>query len=537
MRTTTSIGSRGIVGKLIFSAFGLFFAFMGSMFAKQEWQSLQEIRAMQKWTAVPCTIETSRLEDHGEDFRLAVTYSYRVDGHTFTCDQYGMRKYFTADSIAEIKSAEKKLQPGKVIDGHCNPDHPSEAVLNLPAIGSARSALTFSLIFPAAGILISSIPWLRSRKSRRSRPSATQAKSPKIFLLIFGSVFALFGSIMIKPFLITPLQKSQDSKTWNEIAAVVVSSKVKSHSDDDGTTYSPYIAYRYTIDGEEYFGDRYTFVGGSSSGRDRKAAIVRQYPNGREFTLYVNPADPSESVIIRDAGAELLFGLIPLVFTIIGIAIIIGGFKAGKASPKKLDDRQAREHIIELKGKSRLGAALFITLFAIVWNGAVYLIYRADAGPLFLSIFGFFGIVSIVLAVKTILSMFNPRPSVEITPGDIRPGTSVAVRWRMDGKVERIRRLAISVQCLRVTTETSGSGKNRSTRVVKTPVYDEEVQTTTHPREIATGTAQFHIPEEKPFSLPGNHGGIQWQLTFRGDIPRWPDIKEEMEFLVYPARS
>jgi len=152
-------------------------------------------------------------------------------------------------------------------------------------------------------------------------------------------------------------------------------------------------------------------------------------------------------------------------------------------------------------------------------------------------IFGIFDLIIIGAAIHSILAIFNPRPTVEISPGAIRPGTSVALRWRINGRTDRIGKLTLSLQCLRITTETSGSGKNRSTRIVKTPLFEDELLSTDKQNEIVQGTLKFRIPEEKPFSLPGNDSGIQWQLLFHGDIPRWPDLKQELPFIVYPKKA
>lgn len=532
---SVSISSRGPAGKIIFSLFGLFFAFIGTQFVQQEWKGLQEVKAMQQWAQTNGIITSSAVKDHGEDFRLDLTYQYKVDGQRFTASRYGKRKYLTAESITEIKAAEKKFQKGQTQTIFYNPSNPAEAVLTLPTIGKARRGLMFTFLFPGFGLLFAILPWLSGRKSRKKSGNKTSPKSGNRFLIIFGSIFALVGALMIKPLFITPLQKSQDAKTWDEVAAVVVSSKVKSHDSDDGTTYSPYIAYRYEIDGTEYFGDQYKFMGGSSSGHASKAAIVRQYPKGHTFTVFVNPANPKESVIIRDAGAELLFGLIPLIFTTVGIIIIFFAFKKG--SHQKLDETQSSEHVVILKGSSPIGPAIFITIFSIIWNGVVYLIWRSEAGWLFLSLFGFFGIVSIIAAIHKILATFNPRPEVEITPGHIHPGTNVALRWRISGKIERIQSIKIELKCLKVTTVTSGTGKNRSTRVVKTPLYECELFDGSKNHEIAQGVLEFYIPQDQPASRPGNTNGIEWQVAFLGDIPRWPDIKDEFKFLVYPETA
>lgn len=528
---STRSGGGGIIGKLVFTAFGLFFAFIGSQFVKQEWKGLQETKAMQQWTQTSCTIVSSAMKDDGEDFRLEVSYRYEVNEKIFTSTRYGKRPHYTAETVGEIDQTRKRLQPGKPFDCHYNPANPAEAVLDLPTMKGARRSVGLTLLFPGFGLLFATLPWLRGRKKKKEPNLAEPpkpARSGKRFLILFGAVFALFGLIALKPMFITPLQKTNDAKMWNAMSATVVSSKVKSHSDDDGTTYSPYIAYRYEVAGEEYLGDQYTFMGGSSSGRDSKAEIVRQYPKGHTFNIYVNPNDPTESVIKRDASKSLLFGLIPLIFVFVGIAIIIAGFRAKKA---KLDPAQSHEHVVTLEGSSPIKKAVGLSLFTAIWNTIVYFIAVSDAPLLMAIIFGFFGVIMLGAAIHAILAIFNPRPTVEITPGDIRPGTSVALRWRING---RIGRLTLSLQCLRVTTVTSGSGKNRSTRTVKTPIFEDELLTTDRQNEIAQGTLQFRIPEEKPYSLPGNDGGIQWQLVFHGDIRRWPDLKQELPFTVYP---
>lgn len=532
MHFSTHAGG-GIAGKIIFSVFGLFFAFMGSMFVKQEWNALQDIKAMQQWVQPPCTIETSKTEDAGEDFQLVVTYRYAVNGKTFTGDQYGKRRYFKAETIGEIKSAEKQFPPGKTVQGFYNPANPAEAVLDRPTVKNAKRSLGLTFIFPAFGLLFAGLPWMRGR-GRKTTPK--KERSARFFLIPFGSIFAAVGLLMIKPLLVDPMQKTQAAKTWNEVPATVVSSKVKSHDSDDGTTYSPYIAYRYVVDGSEYFGDQYTFMGGSSSGYDGKAEIIRRYPRNMEFTVFVNPDNPSESVINREASWTLLFGLIPLVFAAAGIAIIIAGFRA-KGGSTPLDQKQAGEHVVALKGKSPKAKAVGLTLFAGIWGGAIFLILKSDAPILFPIVFGLFGIAIAAGAVHAVLATFNPRPVAEITPGRIHPGTQVALRWRIGGRTERISTLTVSLQCLKVTTETRRSGSETRTSVIKTPIHDEELLQSSQQHGIAQQAVTFTIPADRPASRPGNCNGIQWQLVFHGDIARWPDMKEELPFLVYPQET
>jgi uncharacterized membrane protein YidH (DUF202 family) len=533
--TVTTQAGGGIIGKVIFSVFGLFFAILGSQFVKQEWQSLQKTKEMQQWAPMVCTVEACTVDDAGNDFRLTVSYRYTVNSHSYTADQYGKHRYLTRKTIGEIKAAEKKLQPGEHIDGFYNPADPAQAVLHLPTLGSAKTSLSMTFLFPAFGILFATLPWLRKKGNTKRKDH--KETSPKIALILFGAIFALVGSAMIKPMIVEPLRKIQSAKNWKTVPAVVVSSKVKSHSSDDGTTYSPYVAYRYEIDGQEFFGDQLTFIGGSSSGRESKAAIVRQYPAGHKFQIFANPENPAESVIHPEASAGLLLGLIPLLFAGIGIAIIIAGFRAKKNGDIQLNQKQASQRVVQLKSQSPLSKAIGLTIFASIWTGIVVLILKTDAPSLFLIIFGLFDVLIIGGAIHAILSIFNPRPSIEITPGNIHQGTDAALRWRIGGRVERISELEITLQCLKVTTETSGHGKNRSTRIVKTPLFEESLFKNSSPVQIPQGALKFHIPEEQPASRPGNQRGIQWQLHFHGSILKWPDIKDEFKFLVYPTQK
>lgn len=535
MGMNISIGKgSGIVGKLIATGFGLFFAFIGFLFVKSEWKNLQETKAMQEWERTTCTIVSCESEDAGENFRLLLAYRYTVAEKSYTAERYENRNHFyTAETIGEIKRMESRLAAGTTTEAYYDPSNPAEAVLVLPTVKGAMSSIGLTLIFPTFGLFFATLPWIAGRKrGSTKKPAQVGERSSKVFLIIFGLFFAVLSGLMIKPLLVTPLQQTRDAQNWQAVPAVVESSKVRSHSDDDGTTYSVYIAYCYEIHGKKHYGDRYTFMGGSSSGYDSKAEIVRQHPQGSEINVYVNPSDPSESVIRRDYSKSLLFGLIPLVFFMIGIAVMIAGFRSKKPS---LDMSQSQEHVVALQNPSRIGKAVGIIMFTVIWNGIVYFMFSSGEVPLwFASIFGIAGVIMIGASTYSILAIFNPKPTVEITPGNIQPGTNVAMRWRIGGRTDRIVSLSIKFQCLKVTTETTGSGKNRSSRVVRTPLHETELLQTQGQSEIAQGTLQFEIPEDQPASRSGNTSGIQWQLVFHGDIARWPDMKTELPFIVYP---
>jgi len=526
---------RGSKSEIIFTVAGLFFAFIGMKAVVSEWGKLQETTEMQEWKQTDCTIVSSKMNDKGKDFRLDLSYRYTVDGKIFTSSRYGKKPSFTAKKIRAFDATQKKLLKGKTVSCFYNPANPAESVIKRPSRKEAIGSILLALLVPLFGLFFAVLPWLAGRKKKKEKEEAEKTEKKKRFgskyiFLVLGLIFGCAGlAIFIFTFLL-PQQKIEASKSWLQIKAKVISSKVISSTNKNGTSYRPYIAYRYKIGGEEYLGDNYSFNPGSSSGSSEANKIIRTYSKGHSFPLYVNPNNPTESVIRRDLAPNKFLLILPIGFMLAGILLLTSMFHQKKF---QLDPEQARHHTILLKGPSPLGKAIKIVLFTLVWNGAVYFFIQSNE-RLFSIIFGFVALILIAASIYAILALFNPRPTAEISPGNIHPNTEISLRWRINGRINRIGKLTISLKCLRVTTVSTNSGTNHKRRVVKTPIYEEEIFITDQQNQIAQDQLQFTIPEDKPASILGEDGGIQWQLLFHGDISRWPDLKQEFPFFVYP---
>ncbi len=536
----TAVKFADAVPRLLFSGFGVFFAAMSFFIISQQKENLDEAKAMQSWTPVACTVESAEIEDDGDDYRLRIVYRYQPEeGRILRSDRFSADKFLTAETMGEIDRAQKQYPAGRKMTGYFNPQNREEAILKLPELADQRIGMGMAFLFPSVGILFAVVPWIGFfRKKEREPENRTEPETPKkkgkgqIGLILFGSIFVIVGLAVTKPVLITPLLKIEAAKAWGTASAVVVSSKVKTHEGDDGDTYSAYIAYRYEYNGREYIGDQYSFIGGSSSGYESKAEKVRQHPPGKELTVYVNPENPSESVINPNPTPELLFGLIPLVFVLAGAGVMFAGIRAG--GTRKLNPKQAGEHIVQLKAKSPVWKLTGISVFALVWNGVVVFLFIQNAPILFKTVFGFFGLFALFGVIHALLACFNPRPEVEITPGNMHPGTNAALRWNLKGSTERIQKLTIEIRCLKVNTVTRKTSDGTETSVEKIPLRTVPVFESQHNREIARNSIQFTLPPDLPPSRPGNDDGIEWQLLFHADIPKWPDLKESFKFLVYP---
>ncbi|MEM9597289.1 MAG: DUF3592 domain-containing protein, partial [Acidobacteriota bacterium] len=105
--------------------------------------------------------------------------------------------------------------------------------------------------------------------------------------------------------------------SWVELPCSITSTSIKETVGPDGSTYWPDIRYSFQLDGSEYEGKRYSFR--NATGDSRAAnEVLQRYPVGDEITCWVDPDNPSQSVIDRSPGWFLLLGLAPIPIIAIG---------------------------------------------------------------------------------------------------------------------------------------------------------------------------------------------------------------------------
>src|SRR5262245_13310882 len=88
---------------------------------------------------------------------------------------------------------------------------------------------------------------------------------------------------------------------------VVTASEVEIEHDSDGSTYTPQVAYLYSVARQELTGHRLQYQWSSFGPREARR-IVAQYPPGTAVKVYYNPRDPSDSLLLPglDSGHALI---------------------------------------------------------------------------------------------------------------------------------------------------------------------------------------------------------------------------------------
>lgn len=148
-------------------------------------------------------------------------------------------------------------------------------------------------------------------------------------LIGFGVIFATFGMFFSWMFCLGPMVRSYQARTWVQTPCIIVSSSVVENYGDDSTTYKVAVAYRYTVNGREYSGDRYNLASISDGNFGEKQQIVNSLPAGAERTCWVDPGNPAKSVITREWHPG--WGIVVVwIFPLVGLAICFGGIYSGR---------------------------------------------------------------------------------------------------------------------------------------------------------------------------------------------------------------
>lgn len=564
------LGSR-IIGTLFFSVFfamgALFCVFVGREF----YQGIQT----RSWPVTECVIIESRVnEDHsrGENpYRFVVRYDYQRGGRTYSSTNWARKNTAFSDY-----SKAQRLTGRYPVDARAtclvNPADPTIAVLVKPTLWIGFVIL-FPLVFVAIGLGGMFAMWssrqpaaapLEHALSQRALSSDRGKKIGRGVGAGFFSIFLVVGLVATYFVFIKPVMGILAARTWRETPCTIIASNVQRHS-GKSTTYSVDILYAYAMNGREFRSNRYGFMTGSSSGYQGKAAIAARYQPGTTAVCFVNPSDPNDAVLERGFTATLWIGAIPFVFVLVGAGGIIGALRAGgrtenDASPYErlpmsrisgsypggqtlsaFTGDAAAPRVLK-SSSSRIGGVIAIGIFAAIWNGAIFFGFILNSGffrrgrtdffdwfgILFMIPFVAIGLFMVGLLVYQILGLFNPKVELTLTPGSPQLGDRVTLSWRLHGRTQVLRGLKIFVE----GREEAMYRRGTSTYTDRKPFFKIDAYCSASSMEPATGDAGVVLPADSVPSWKSKNNKIVWAIHVAGDIPRWPDLKEEFVITV-----
>jgi hypothetical protein len=385
-----------------------------------------------------------------------------------------------------------------------------------------------------------------SVSSRKSLSGRAKVGAGTGCLRLFSLPFLLIGLGIFYAVTVVPAMQVLAARGWQQTPCVVESSRVVPHSGGKGTTYSIEVVYRYFCAGREYTSKRYHFTVGSTGGRKAKASVVARYPAGLETFCYVNPAVPQEAVIDRGLQPEMAFGGIGLILALAGGFILVfagrlpGGKKAFTGDAAKIEAGSGGP--VTLKPQQTPLTKFFTVLaFATFWNGFisifVYLVFfSADAKtvPFFakalVSLFALIGVALIVGVLGDFLALFNPRIHLIAQTTTVSLGGELQFSWKVSGRAGMLRKLRVVFEGREEVTYRRGTNTSTDTKVFATiPVFE-----TTEREFLVQGSARVAVPANLMHTFEAGHNKVLWRLKVQGEIPRWPDVKDEYPITVLP---
>lgn len=174
-----------------------------------------------------------------------------------------------------------------------------------------------------------------SDKEKADKEKAKGRTQRHALLFIWGIIGAI-GLVLI---LYGQLQRrrARASAEWPVVSGKIVTSKVTSHTHDDGTTYSADIEYAYTVEGIEHRSN-VLVIGGHPYGAQ---GAVSRYPLGKTVSVSYDPGKASRAVL--EAGVES-FELHVWGFSVLFVSLFMGtlfnfGFRRSLGKERNLLDK------------------------------------------------------------------------------------------------------------------------------------------------------------------------------------------------------
>jgi len=373
----------------------------------------------------------------------------------------------------------------------------------------------------------------------------------KIFISLFALPFFGVGVWMLWSISNT-LVDAWQMDNWVQTEAQLIRGGYETRRSDDSDTYEAFATYHYSIDGQQYQGNRISLgSGGDNIGsyqQDIGRSLQRVSSAGGTILVFVDPDNPSNSIVDRGIRWGMIgFNSIFLfVFGGVGLGLLIVTWRAPKQKDAALPEYQGTPWLrnddwqsatIKSTSKSSMWGAW---IFAVVWNlisfPLPFILYKEvlekeNTIAIVGLIFPIVGIGLLVWAVRRSLewATFGPAPvTLDPFPGSIggHVGGTIDLNIPFNAKHE------FAVTLTNIHSYTSGSGKNR--RQSEKAVWQKNLIAHAQPRANGTRlTFRFDVAEDcRASDTEKDDSYYIWRLNLSATLPG-ADLDRDYELPVY----
>lgn len=369
-------------------------------------------------------------------------------------------------------------------------------------------------------------------------------------LSLFGLPFLVAGLFMSGLYF-SGYAKWWNARNWQEVPCWIESAELQG----DGDSHRATASYRYDYQGRGFQGDQVSFHDGSDNigGFQRRAhrelsAHVGKKPAGAEadpardrarpFRCYVNPENPSESVLYRTLRWEMqaFMAIFALTFPAVGAGLVTGGIvstvtlrkeaalrKTHPGEPWKWNAQWTGNTIPESATKWRAALYLYtlwsgVIVFTLIASAALSGAFRSSGMTWLLLIFVILWCVPAWFSIKRFRhrlavggARFEPR-EIPAWPGGVIEGAILLQRpppMRLPAEID--------LTCEKSITRKTGDGDSTSTEKIWS--HRETVSPDAVSRDLSGFRlpVKFTLPADAPESGEGDDPGTKhtWKLHFK----------------------
>ena len=162
------------------------------------------------------------------------------------------------------------------------------------------------------------------------QPNKRRNSNPKMF----GVIFALIGAVIFYFWGFPPLKYGYESKSWPKTNGTITYAEVDSWMKDGKSQYDARINYSYEVEGEKYNSTKINTSGSYSGSNITKAKeLVDEFPPGKTVDVFYDPEVPNSAALKPGiSGSDIAMAAFPLVFLIIGLAVLTGILKPQRST-------------------------------------------------------------------------------------------------------------------------------------------------------------------------------------------------------------
>ena len=153
-------------------------------------------------------------------------------------------------------------------------------------------------------------------------------------LSLIGTSGAIGGLIMT--FGLRPIMRERAARRWPRAPGVIQASSYEAHDgtsrdrhgyDVTSTTFTPVVAYEYTVDGRTYPGRRIRLASAATGNADAVKRTIDRYPPRARVQVFYDPNDPASAFLETgtSGGAIFLtaFGALFVALALLGVALVV----------------------------------------------------------------------------------------------------------------------------------------------------------------------------------------------------------------------